>query len=843
MHGYIAGLLLAALPVVAVAEGLTAKELKASKAATAFVEVSFGRLAVSGSAFCIDKDKGLFVTNAHVCRGYRFARTGKIELIVNPGTDTEEKASAKVLLIDRDVDLALLQAKFKNPPAALELGSIKGLAETQELTAFGYPFGRWVAGNDRGRSPEISVNTGKISSLRKKKDSGELALIQLDAALNPGNSGGPVLDADGKVVGVVVAGIYGANLNFAIPISTVNRFFVRPSVTVRYPELTKDNMYRPARFEVEAKSIVGKSVDYDVRLNLWRGPSFEETKMTGSGNTYRATVTPRERKTGSADVIVAANFDGSYVRFTAKDCSLNTDGRRFGLSEVDRIAGGSAASVRLMDGTRLEGMPAAMKQVQGTLGGKLVALDLTGADEIAVTRIEPTRNVLCLVEVSHKGKVYYSRSKQLQIKGFADLSSPAAQKPRPTRVKRAQSIDLSAVPKHVCRAGNDRYLLMDMGQEVMLFDSLDGSLRPFVTSPFKKFTFAAGRSKVLLADKDSGLLSRYDLKTGALEQTGTHPWGRNIHSVAMGCNNDHVAMLISEGRMSEAKVGLIDMATLGEKLDPIQTRITLPGDSNVIQAVDADPYGRMFSLHTRGTAGLFWARSGRLHSQSISASFVQIGRRGRSIYSDKGILDRMGESVVHSQSLWRGYAIPSVTSDVYLAYSFPQGRRRDNVKPDLVWCLWHRGYAKPLVPLANVLGEGGKVSFMARRFLMADDTLLVSVSADRLVVQPIDVQAALKQHAPKTYLWISSVPPVSIKVGAELKYQIRARSSAGGFTCKMEAGPDGMSVSAAGLVKWTARRPSQGDEVRAVIEVSDKNGTRVYHPVRLRVLKDDSAGE
>jgi serine protease Do len=80
------------------------------------------------------------------------------------------------------------------------------LTELAEVVAFGYPFGSGLAVSKKEK-PAISVNVGRITSLRQK--AGELHRIQIDAALNPGNSGGPVLDKEGKVIGVVVGGVQG----------------------------------------------------------------------------------------------------------------------------------------------------------------------------------------------------------------------------------------------------------------------------------------------------------------------------------------------------------------------------------------------------------------------------------------------------------------------------------------------------------------------------------------------------------------------------------------------------------------------------------------------------------
>lgn len=189
------------------------------KKVTALVEVRVGKERAFGTAFCIDA-RGLFITNAHVVEdGHRF------NLILCPGESDERKTTAKVLKVNAGMDLALLQIERPGTLKALELGDVSTLFDTMDLTAFGYPFGQALAMSDKDY-PSISVSTGHLTSLRKK--AGEIELIQLDAVLNPGNSGGPVLDSNGRVIGIVQSGMPGAGINFAIPVSRLQKFLKDP---------------------------------------------------------------------------------------------------------------------------------------------------------------------------------------------------------------------------------------------------------------------------------------------------------------------------------------------------------------------------------------------------------------------------------------------------------------------------------------------------------------------------------------------------------------------------------------------------------------------------------------
>src|SRR5262249_44743110 len=93
-------------------------------------------------------------------------------------------------------------------PAPLEVRSARNLVETQRVFVFGFPLG------DR-LGKEITVRESSVASLRK--DNGVLTKVQVHGGMDPGNSGGPVVDARGDVVGVAVSGILRTQINFAVP--------------------------------------------------------------------------------------------------------------------------------------------------------------------------------------------------------------------------------------------------------------------------------------------------------------------------------------------------------------------------------------------------------------------------------------------------------------------------------------------------------------------------------------------------------------------------------------------------------------------------------------------------
>ncbi|MFZ5425263.1 MAG: S1C family serine protease [Patescibacteria group bacterium] len=190
-----------------------------------------------GTGFIVGEN-GIIITNSHVVDS-----TGEYSVVLNDGTTYEVEA----VHLDAPTDLAILEVSARGLPA-VDLGDSDSIKVGQKAIAIGNALGRF----------SNTVTTGVVSGIaRELIASGGLGsmttyegAVQTDAALNPGNSGGPLLNSSGQVIGINVATTFGAdNIGFAIPVNVLKPILegytqhgriIRPFLGVSYSMITKD---------------------------------------------------------------------------------------------------------------------------------------------------------------------------------------------------------------------------------------------------------------------------------------------------------------------------------------------------------------------------------------------------------------------------------------------------------------------------------------------------------------------------------------------------------------------------------------------------------------------------
>jgi S1-C subfamily serine protease len=236
-----------ALAATAVAGAMTAREIYRRRApGVVFIRAQTLRTSPSpfdvsadpqqsestGSGFVIDRD-GLILTNAHVVDA-----ATEIQVTFSDN----QTVSATTVGTDTDTDLAVLHVD-ESDLQPLELGDSSTVQVGDPTIAIGNPFGL-----------ERTLTTGVVSALQRRltAPSGFAIddVIQTDAALNPGNSGGPLLDALGRVIGInsqIATRGAGGNvgIGFAVPVNTAKDVI---------PQLEQDGRVRHAYLGLQGAS-------------------------------------------------------------------------------------------------------------------------------------------------------------------------------------------------------------------------------------------------------------------------------------------------------------------------------------------------------------------------------------------------------------------------------------------------------------------------------------------------------------------------------------------------------------------------------------------------------------
>jgi serine protease Do len=198
-----------------------------------------GDQTVSGTGFFIS-DQGYILTNSHVVEG-----TQEVNIVLSDGS--QQKAT--IVGTDQYSDIAVLKTDGK-VPAVVALGNSDKMDPGESVIAIGSPLGDF----------KNTVTVGVVSATGRSIDSGKgytiENLIQTDAAINHGNSGGPLVDLAGEVIGINTlivrdtgSGDVAEGLGFAIPVNTAQAvaqqiiqqgYFARPYMGISFQPINPD---------------------------------------------------------------------------------------------------------------------------------------------------------------------------------------------------------------------------------------------------------------------------------------------------------------------------------------------------------------------------------------------------------------------------------------------------------------------------------------------------------------------------------------------------------------------------------------------------------------------------
>jgi S1-C subfamily serine protease len=785
----------------------------------------------SGTAFAVHPD-GLFVTNEHVARAGGPA--GRVRVALRAGEPGQKVLTARVVRADKDRDLALLKVDGEKGLPALPLGDSDKLTELTELVGFGFPLGTRLAAN-QGDLPTITVTVSSVTALRRK--GGALAAIQLDGAISPGHSGGPLLAPDGSVVAVIVSGYRGTQINQAIPANVVKEFLAAPDIAFTPPKLDPRGLGRPAEFRAEVVSALpgAKPPAVELVLDTGDGPP-RKVPMELRDGAYRATAVPVPR-TSPETVTLSARFGPVTVSGPVPDRECTVGGKAVKLSELRRLETGAGPRAVRHDGTTLTGAVGGLDGVELKVADRSVSLDLTKADAVEFT--PPTRptTLTCTVIATAGGKEVARSTAAVPLPG-ATAARPATAAAGPpaytVRIPPAEQAVLPGPVTDACVGGGGRYLIFRTAgtRAAAVFDVQQGKVAKEIPLSEDGCHIAASANRLVIVYPNAKLIQLWSLATLERERSSLLPAALTSDAIHQVCMGSASAGPLFVYLPKEKRTLAVDLDSL--KTTEVKWTHWSPDNAYGPLEMRVAPDGTLLVGWGGGWAGceVAYFRGGVQVGSNPKIEFSAIGRGvfalptadGRLVLTPWGFVDRAG-GAAREAGLKDAYLVPSVEPGFFLAF----GRTRQP-PADVAAYTDDRERLFTLTGL-DELKPDAELAWEKRVFYYPRSGLLVTVGAgkDRLALRRVDLAEQLERSG-ADYLVVTSRPPEAAR-GRRFVYAPLVLSKKGGVKLRLESGPNGMEL-ADGRLSWEVPASYTG-LATVVLAVSDASGREVLHSFTL----------
>ena len=836
----------------AFAGDLTHDQVAAAKVSTALLIVGDG----SGTAFCVS-ETGVFITCNHVVENEK-----NVSIIIDPSQKDEKKYPAHVLRTFPKSDLAVLKVDLDRKIPALKLGDDSTLFETQQLFAFGYPFGLDMA-NDEKSNPAISVNSGHVTSLRKDGDA--LWAIQLDAMLNPGNSGGPVLDEKGEVVGIVAAGLPGTGVNLAIPVSLLKKEMNAPVLTVQAPDINFEDRYKPVDFPITLDWLTPPPGIPTVTLEIIGGGQDRRVAAAkGNDGKYHAVIAPLIPPPVVAKIKlhVTLQFDGGSVAGDADDVPLTIQGKQKMLSQIATITPSDKGPGFLADGEPAGLLPeiAAMRV---DIGGAVTMVNGQKAKRIDI--VAPSQDP---GPVSYKVTITQQNGSELAsaqgnvtihsapvVAGPSQLPDSATALTGATTLTTSQTFELPSPADDLVAAQDGRSLVFHLKdvKKLAVFDVVDLKFRGYINLSQEPVLFGGGSRYLLVAYPGIGVIERYSLQTLQKDRTVTSP-AAEIKNLTMGYSSPRYALFTVKGSTPFGpEVDIFDadrMAVQTTSKDDKQFNMLSGGGNTELIRASAD--GRTYGFCRVGISPTgfsivsFKNDQLSLFYQHVSAGLLLPNGDGSEIFTtESGIYTAQYSPVVKAVGNWsQGTCfLPSYHPAYFIGvpYNELQGGSRKNASKSIA--IYSGRSSQPLTYLdgfdemtekdAGMHSSTPPLTPDKRYHFYPQLNLFITIPAtnDRIVAHPVDIKKVMDEKG-ISYLYATTTPPVA-RISQRVNFKIQAVSKAGGVTFSLQSGPAGLTVANDGTVNWQA--PAKPTEESVIVSMKDASGQEVFYTFQMVV--------
>lgn len=857
--------------------------IQRGKAAVALIEAGPNKVA---SAFCIDP-LGIFVTNHHVVEDLGIGAS--VKLIMQSSESDEWVLTAEVVSLNKTNDLAILKAySIPNDKklTALELARTPNLYETMDLVAFGFPFGKQLTVK-KGSNPSISVNVGKLTAIRK--ENGLVELIQLDASLNPGNSGGPVVDQKGKVVGIVSFGMLASGVNFAIPVEKLWPMIKTPYYTIDASGLLLDP-YVPSTVRLGLISMQADIPDLTAEIWCWCLGSDDKKVVplkTLENNQFEGVVSVSSDDPKKISLRGRFVLSQGEVSGTTLNEPMKLKGKQVWLSSIASIRqaeNGKTSSILLQDGNSTTVETAELGQVNVNYGEVSATIPLSKVKFAQFERgkqepyqfnfVIKSKDQVIMQEVIDENKLLAfkvfgqtdatSESESNSDGSIHSLDVDLATANVPKRAKYSGTEKVISLPntmKDVCRAAAGRFLLVSMGNlpSLAIIDLDLAQIVKILPLPSQEALVAGTNEHFFVWDPIKNHLNRYSLQSLEIEASAPVPFeGKPISFCAGEASDGPLAIIVS---IQKDNLNFNDWVFVDPiKLKAIPYEINGESRADKIKTINQGGSGPRLRASADGKVFGAWGFAGS-PTGVLVASFADRFLTPRYEHTSMGHVVPTSDGMhlltesggVLNQSLngiepfsgRQAVLFPSSHPIIYLSLL---GRRagedqtQSQSTKGIVRMIGAEASLASLPPTGleppDASGRYSGPNLDKRLYLDVEAGILVSIpfSDDKVLVQPFDLHAELKKTA-TDYLVATAPKNTMFEPGGIYQNKIQVETNRPNIGYRLLSGPKGMEISPTGVLVWKVPRLYQPNIVDVILSITSDGNHQTYVAFKLKSIR------
>jgi len=839
-----------------------------------------------GSGFIVSGD-GLIYTNRHVALPPDESIKGSITLVGVPSVkDPEVLEYYRAEMVyappaKDDLDFAVLKiAAPKGGPQfrPLALATDK-LDLGSEVAALGFP-------RVQENQPNLSFTKGSVSVGRVKI--GDRSYYQTDAAVNPGNSGGPLVNTKGEAVGIITLKKRDANnIGFALHLAEIK------TAAAAAEKLAEKISPEPGPLDPKkmpvASGIGPKKANWDVMSGELR-----ELKggLVVDSNGAPYWIASKEPLPQDFQLVIQCHVDllvGGQrlqpsqrsilrtlcVRFDTPDTKSMILERKGTLIQFshDRILlfkeGGKDA-----EKVELKGNPDEPFVLVITRHGADYTVAVDGEVVLKYRDEKPLAGGHKFCLGGYLSRMYIgdvSITKLDPVKGITPVALPnpkdplvpvpigkgvVPKTPSVTPIKPAlnadSTIELPAPVTAIRVGGAGKYICMRIADQsqIAIFDTTQQKIVKNIPTPGNHSLFAAGAEKLFVYNPINRALQRWDLNTFEKEKTTLIEGENTIKAIEMGSAATGPLWVIDDKDVStldpqtfrsldlkrEAKSGI---RALGEGV-----RVSADGKTLGTWRFGTSPSG--FTTITIANDSL------KSSYQHESVGHITPGPDGRVIYTAYGRFTSDGKTTGGEDAGNRDrraevpYCVPAAEgSNLYLSLSLPNytgvksGITGTTIPLRVCWASDGQKLGEfSDIPLGVINAWDRELLGNDQRYMLFPSAKLfvvLSPKNDQLLLYKFDLDVILEKLG-KDYLLVDPPKQVPATPGKEFTQTLVIRSKKGGVKVKLDSGPDGLTVSEDGKLKWAVPADIKDKEVNVLMTVSDASGQEVVQVLRVPIL-------